>query len=55
MMIAEESAERLHYEFMCSAVWTEIFKSQNSISFGRVGDEARGVNIDKTTEYLTAV
>jgi hypothetical protein len=31
MIMAEESAEKLRYEFVCSAVWTEICKLHNSI------------------------
>lgn len=55
MITAEEFAEKLHDEFVCSAVLTEIFESRISISFGKVGGEARGVNIDTATEYITAV
>lgn len=55
MITAEEFAKKLHDEFVCGAVLTEIFKLRISVSFWKVGGAARGVNIDTATEYITVV
>jgi hypothetical protein len=39
---------------VCSAGWIDRFKLHH-ISFGKVSGEARGINNDTTTEWLTAV
>jgi hypothetical protein len=52
---AEEFAKKLSgEEFVCSAGWIDIFKLRH-ISFGKTSNEARGVNNDTTTEWLTVV
>jgi hypothetical protein len=56
MIKAEEFAKKLSgEEFVCSAGWIDRFKLCHDISFRKVSGEARGVNNDMTTEWLTAM
>jgi hypothetical protein len=55
LVIKAEEFEKLRgEELVCSADWIDRFKLRHSISFGKVSGEARGVNNDTTTGWLTA-
>jgi hypothetical protein len=56
MVKAEEFAKKLKdEEYVCSAGWIDRFKLRYNITFGKVSGEARGVNTETTTEWLTTV
>jgi hypothetical protein len=40
---------------VCSAGWIDRFMLRHNITFGKMSGEARGVNTETTTEWLTTV
>ncbi|KAJ8873084.1 hypothetical protein PR048_026700 [Dryococelus australis] len=56
MVKAEEFTKKLKDdEFVCSAGWIDRFLLRHNITFGKVSGEARGVNTETATEWLSTV